>query len=403
MNFSYAAIAALTAASRLRFVEATPFPIGRYELFADPDFSLQLDSLDPSLEGKFIVEGPQDKVVLNDDNEKYFSFDLYTVPGGDDEPCDAGEIVAGVSLWTSGVNDEIYAALKQTSDGHFVIIHFSIPNVRTSEFYTQTGQGTGVAKACIRAALLSETGTNQDDLEVVSYLDAQLTLNVDDTGAFLAGGFDQEVTLSSSTKLMQNEQLMNRIPVESFVCGTKGINGGSPIEEEFKIGQDFQICIRPTDVDSDFKVVSFKDVFCGIAADGTGGTKLVDDTGAPTSDLTIVTSDVEESMDTAGTPMGVLAAAFKSVVTPSYFSGAADSFRCKGEAILQHKDTPVEEDPVEEDPVEDPLGAITGCHYVVDSPFELAADETFQMGFCINGVLPVTTTNAFVGFFRVFF
>ena len=74
MKFSYAAIAALSAACRLRSVQASALklndnplrPIGRFELLpvgsGEKPF-LKLDDLE-SFRGKFIIEAPNDKSVF---------------------------------------------------------------------------------------------------------------------------------------------------------------------------------------------------------------------------------------------------------------------------------------------------------------------------------------------------
>ena len=219
----------------------------------------------------------------------------------------------------------------------------------------------------IRVALMSDFDTTQDGSEVVSYVDAQLTVNIDDTGTF--GTFQQGVELLSSTKVMQTETIQNNVPVEAFLCGTKDVNDGRPIVEKYKIGQDFKICVRPTSANPDYNVVGFRNVFCGIEADGSGGIELVDESGDLTSDLSIVTLDVEESMDKDGNPMGGSAGAFKSVVTASYFDDAADSFQCTGEAVLEYVDPG------------------QTCDLRVEYPFQLndSNDKYAQMAFCVKG------------------
>ncbi|VEU43571.1 unnamed protein product [Pseudo-nitzschia multistriata] len=332
MKFASAAIAAVFAESRMFFVRAQA-PVGRYELLPAGDGvgdtpHVKIEDLE-SFSGNVYIEVSQEKLTS-------VELELYSAPEGDDKECTEGTLIAdGVSVTSPVVvpNDSPYLEGKATSDGVVAAVGFSIADFRSKPLiYTEEGDGKGVAKLCARAALKSDFDYTQEGTEYVSYMDAELTVDIDTTGSF--GDFTQTVQLLESSKVLQTETFENIVPVESFLCGDSGVNDGKPLVNKYKVGQDFQVCVRPTaDYQKEYKVVGFKNVVCGNDVD------LVDENGDATNDLTSISLDVEDSMDENGNAMGERAGAFKGVIVPSYFDDAVDgAIECSGQAVLEYED-----------------------------------------------------------------
>ena len=135
------------------------------------------------------------------------------------------------------------------------------------------------------------------------------------------------VNITASDAKLQETSIVKTIDVESYLCGMDGINGGRPVVSAYKIGQDFRVCVRPTQkYSADYSVVSFKNVTCGYRT-------LVSATGL-TDILTKVITNLTGSRSATGMLIGNSSAAFTSVITAGYFDGSKTSFTCDGEAIL---------------------------------------------------------------------
>ena len=176
------------------------------------------------------------------------------------------------------------------------------------------------ARASIRMDIDGKQG------EYVSFVDSHMKVSVDLAGTFET--FTQNVSIAATNAFMQETNITKSVDVESFLCGTDGINNGKPVSDRYKIGQDFKVCVRPTAAyTSKYSVVSFKNVICGYR-------KLVTESGVSTDILTEVTVNLTGSTDAAGNATGTSAAAFTSVITSGYFDGGKDVFTCGGEAVL---------------------------------------------------------------------
>ena len=178
-------------------------------------------------------------------------------------------------------------------------------------------------------------GTKSD---IISYVDTRINLDVDLTANFET--FTQEVKISGTGAKVTNTDIVKVIDLESFLCGTSGVNNGKPSTSLYKIGQDFQVCVQPTkEYSADYSIESFKNVTC---TNDNLERKLITINGVEDA-LTDTIDDITGSKTADGAESFVVregGKAFKSVVTAGYFDESAaapeNSFSCTGEAVLTY-------------------------------------------------------------------
>jgi len=164
--------------------------------------------------------------------------------------------------------------------------------------------------------------------ELISFLDTKIGVNVDVTADFNVN--DLSLTNEQATEFEYNIECS--IDVIMFLCGTKGVNNGSPIGESYGLGQTFRLCVDVTDeYKDDYKLTGFESVTCG------NEPKTIELVVNGDSDaLTMVKKKVKGSHNVGGTlTASANAVAVVSVVTSEYFTGDS-SFNCRGEVQLKY-------------------------------------------------------------------
>lgn len=297
--------------------------IGRFELLAAGNGTSlspygEVLSLEP-LNGKVYIEAPEGYL------KEGVTVELFTNATGT-IPCVNGTTVrkGNPQVDFSAYNGNAAKYPATTSNGKIGVAEFTIGNYLEAGIFTAGSDGVnGVIDLCVRTSI-------KEDLDgkkgvYVSFVDSHMKINANISANFTA--FSQRVNITATEALVQETSIVKTVEVESFLCGKKGINDGKPIASEYKIGQDFSVCVRPTlKYADDYKVTNFRTITCGYR-------KLVTNMTAGT--LTTVDANTTGIRIANGTLAGNSSAVFTSVVTSGYFAGGNTSFTCDGEAILK--------------------------------------------------------------------
>ena len=180
--------------------------------------------------------------------------------------------------------------------------------------------------------------------EYITYVDARLQLSVNTQSTASFGGNGElpppqmgisvvmDPTSGPGGKTMIETTSKTVVVVESFLCGRSAINDGKPFQETYKIGQEFQICVRPAGVDpSAINIVDFKSIVC----ENSNHKRTILSNGVidPLSD--IIKNATWSKGLVEGQVTGDHGIAFRSVITSAFFAGSnTSSIQCKGEVSL---------------------------------------------------------------------
>lgn len=200
----------------------------------------------------------------------------------------------------------------------------------------------GHAVLCVRNSLQLDYGNG--NTEYITYVDARLQLSVNTQSTASFGGNGElpppqmgisvvmDPTSGPGGKTMIETTSKTVVVVESFLCGRSAINDGKPFQETYKIGQEFQICVRPAGVDpSAINIVDFKSIVC----ENSNHKRTILSNGVidPLSD--IIKNATWSKGLVEGQVTGDHGIAFRSVITSAFFAGSnTSSIQCKGEVSL---------------------------------------------------------------------
>lgn len=343
MRFSTSCIAVLSLNSLSWFVQGDTVPsIDRYQILAvgnggekdaTSPYGVVL-GLEPFYGKAYIESHPYTFLEADDENYIPMTVELFAgVPSGAD--CDKGTLLESSS--ENGIETEFYADdasyTLSTSNGGLGVAAFSLEKFRgdlAAAIFTlsETDIEAGTIDVCVRTSI--KMAFEGDKVETVSFVDTRLNVDVDLTANF--AGFNQVVGLNNAASSSNSElSVVRTIDVESFMCGEPDKNDGKPAEN-YRIGQNFQVCVGPTlKYATDYSVKKFKFVTCG-----EGDNLRVLKTQYEQDFLTDIITDLTGSKSSAGVPASPNSIAFRSVLTPGYFTGGQTQFSCNGEVELQY-------------------------------------------------------------------
>ncbi|VEU43621.1 unnamed protein product [Pseudo-nitzschia multistriata] len=342
MRFSSVSVAALSLNYDIWFVHGGKNPIGSYEVLQAGDGTETLpygkvETLKP-FSGKIFIESSSD-TFLSGAEKKEVTVELFA--GVEDgSPCVTGDKIVPFEGTDGNAIRTDYSAASSSSylpskkNGMIGTSTFSIDDIRDprlpSQTFTTSDGVNGLIKLCVRTSIKNLAG-----LDYVSFVDSYVEVDVDFTASF--ENFDQTISIAGTTGKELADDRSMIIDVESFVCGDSGINDGMPYDSNYKIGQEFKVCVRPVEeYRTIYKVIGFKDVVCGEA---DAEQQLVNQNGEGNDLIEIfVGAEVAGSKDSSGeNEMGLSAAAFRSVLVAPYFgeNPSTDSFfSCSGKVEL---------------------------------------------------------------------
>ena len=126
------------------------------------------------------------------------------------------------------------------------------------------------------------------------------------------------------------------VEVEGFLCGTPGINGGRPPSGSYGMGDEFQICVVPTN--PGFSMVGFRSVTCWSGSGGGSGYEqvLVGTSGELPQPFSEIRRSVEGARSLDGSRVaGPDAIAISVFATERFFPSDSEVvFRCTGDVEL---------------------------------------------------------------------
>lgn len=315
MKFTSSALTIVTlSSSSLLFTQGTKVPIGQYELLAAGEPYGEVFTLEPF----------NAKVYYEAKTGASISTDVYSGVTGE-SPCDAGSKIS--SFNTSAISSGP-AYDTTTSDGTINSVEITIADVKTSGAYSTTGGNNGKVNMCVRSYLSADYDSSSAGDEIVSFVDTHIDLNVDFTAKFQ--NFTQEVNITATASKTVEQNMTKNVEVESFLCAS-----GSNASTSYKIGQDFSVCVRPTEkyAKEGYAINGFKSVTCKNT--GTSRALIKNSLADPLTTVSNATV-ASEHLSVDGEKAGASAGAFGSVVTAGYFANSENSFACEGEAKLTY-------------------------------------------------------------------
>jgi hypothetical protein len=258
----------------------------------------------------------------------------------DEEDCDNGVLVESVPAdnFIIGVDstpfpgyNEMYKDIEgksypATTNGKVGSSEFSISDFRYPKgdkqiyFPNRGGDGNqdGTVEFCLRLSIKKDY-TRDGQLEYVSYIDTRYKIDIDLTANFESFS-DQVVQIYANRPTDFDTEVVATIDVDTFVCDDD--NSRVPDTKSYGIGQDFRICVGPSDdADENYEVEKFVEVKCGNAGEKR---TLVDNFQV----------DPLTSIDVNSDSNGVLGV--NSVVTSGYISNGDEQFTCSGQVALKY-------------------------------------------------------------------
>eukprot|EP00536_Pseudo-nitzschia_multiseries_P019090 jgi/Psemu1/58854/gm1.58854_g len=286
MKFTSSALTIVTlSSSSLLFTQGTKVPIGQYELLAAGEPYGEVFTLEP-FNAKVYYEAKIGASIATD---------VYSGVTGE-SPCDADSV------------------------------EITIADVKTSGAYSTTGGNNGKVNICkynddvdgrklascprrkslgVRSYLAADYDSSSAGDEIVSFVDTHIDLNVDFTAKFQ--NFTQEVNITATASKTVEQNI------------TKNV----------EIGQDFSVCVRPTEkyAKEGYAIDGFKSVTCKNT--GTSRALIKNSLADPLTTVSNATV-ASEHLSVDGEKAGGSAGAFGSVVTAGYFANSENSFACEG-------------------------------------------------------------------------
>lgn len=328
MNFSKLSLVCLALDFGSRFVQAQGVAnknrVGKWELHSLSDAEIEVsDSDTPStaaVETEMFYEGffadGQDPIV-----EIYAGVEVGApcVTGTPATPLGETTPSLSVEFYTADTNDHpdlVENMVTSNGDIGYVQIHQTLIG-EDNPFWTpykDDRPDVGTFSMCVRVCKKLET-------RYISYVDSLITVRYDHEGVFqsFAASIDVE-EISSTNEYVQDE--FNSVPVEAFPCFTTG----SPIQETYKPGQRFSICVRPGEDDrqNGFGVSGFQEVTCAEES------QIVKE-GSYVVAITSVSSDTDavDFLDKDEVAVGPGTAVLTTTVLPTMVSGSG-SMTCTG-------------------------------------------------------------------------
>ena len=157
-------------------------------------------------------------------------------------------------------------------------------------------------------------------LKPVSFVDSKVTVTIDFNGDF--GNFDNGlVTIEGTAATAASAEAKKDFDLTATLCGVRK-------EGPYKVGQRFELCVKPDDSVTDYHISGFKNVVC---QNQEQTRTIVNSEGEPDA-LTEFNWEDDATKDKA--------IGFSSVVTAGFFSDAEStdptSFTCSGSAVMKY-------------------------------------------------------------------
>jgi len=226
----------------------------------------------------------------------------------------------------------------RTSNGQVAAVEFTFINPfydgpAPMKIWDPTkGTKDGVINFCVRVGFKRDIN-GSDELELISFIDTKISVDVDLTANF--NSFEQNVEITSEQATDFETEVTASMDVNAFLCGDPEENDGFPFGESFGLGQTFRICVDVTEEYKDeYKLTGFENVIC---ENDIETREMVKDGNS--DPLTKVETVVAGSKNFGGSFTATESAiAIESVITSGFFNPNGDdsSFSCRGEVELEY-------------------------------------------------------------------
>jgi len=198
---------------------------------------------------------------------------------------------------------------------------YVIPNVKSTAAYTAETNNTGRIAICARAAKRLDFDTSIPGAEYVSVVDTVLSVEVDFQAKF-QNFTEMIVSIVQQEEGIYKASITKTVDVDAFLCAP-----GRPADPTYTMGDEFGVCVRPTQqyIDEGYSVTGIVGVVCA----NKNETRTLFEDSVPDA-LTKIFDASTVGRDTNGTAAGSRSAGFVSVVTAGYFKEGESSFSCSG-------------------------------------------------------------------------